>query len=292
MIAFLMFIAGVVLDSGFDDGLEKSINHGDNNSTKDYSKDSESEILEVHFIDAGQGDATLFLGPDFKILIDAGRHDRDDVVPYLKSLDIKELDLAIGTHPHADHIGQLDKVLNEFKVTEVWMSGDTHTTKTFERVLDAILDNGADYNEPRAGETYQVGSAIIEVLNPKILTGDLHEGCIAVRIVYGEIAFLFTGDVEAPVETEIINRGHNVRAQIFQLGHHGSSTSNSREFLEKVQPELVIYSAGIDNSYGHPHKEVIQRLEEMGITTYGTDLFGTIIIITDGKNYKVRLSRP
>ena len=140
------------------------------------------------------------------------------------------------------------------------MSGDTHRSKTFERVLDAILDSGVDYNEPRAGETYKIGSSVIEVLNPNTLTGDFHVGSLAVRIVYGEIGFMFTGDVETPVERQIIDRGYNLKAQIIQLGHHGSRTSNSRDFLDKVKPEVAIYSAGKDNSYGHPHDEIIQRL--------------------------------
>ena len=246
-----------------------------------------SGVLEVHFIDVGQGDAVLFLGSDFNILLDAGRHDRDDVVPYLRSAGVEFLNLIIATHPHADHIGQLDNVLNEFNVAEIWMSGDIHNTSTFDRVIDAIINSDTTYNEPRAGERYRIGSVTLEVLNPETITGNLHEGCIAVRVLYGEIAFLFTGDIEKPTEMAIIERGHNVSAQIFHLGHHASGASNSREFLERVQPEVAIYSAGIDNTYGHPHEEVVKRIEEMGITIYGTDVFGTIVVTTDGITYEV-----
>ncbi|MBU9712135.1 MBL fold metallo-hydrolase [Bacillus tamaricis] len=243
--------------------------------------------MEVHFIDIGQGDATLLKGPDFTILIDAGRHDRNDVVPYLQNEGVTSLDLVIGTHPHADHIGQMDKVLEQLDVKEVWMSGDEHTSRTFERVLDAILDSDADYHEPRAGERYNFGSLIVEVVNPDRLTGDFHEGSISVRVVYGEIKLLFTGDAEHQTERAMINRGHNLEAHIFQLGHHGSSTSNTESFLNAVKPEITIYSAGLNNSYGHPHNEVVNRINKMGIPLYGTDIHGTIIVHTDGKSYRV-----
>jgi competence protein ComEC len=243
--------------------------------------------LIVHYIDVGQGDATLLQGPDFTILIDAGKHNRNDVVSYLRDQGIQTLDLAIGTHPHADHIGQMDKVIENFEVKEVWMSGDEHTSQTFERVIDTILASNADYHEPRAGEVYTFGSAVLEVVNPDRLTGNFHEGSVSVRVVYGDIKFLFTGDAEHHTEQAILNRGHNVKAHIFQLGHHGSSTSNTQSFLEAILPEVTIYSAGEGNSYGHPHDEVINRIQEMGITIYGTDVHGTIMIKTDGKTYKV-----
>ncbi|MBL7125578.1 MAG: MBL fold metallo-hydrolase [Dehalococcoidales bacterium] len=247
--------------------------------------------LKVHFIDMGQGDATLLQGPDFTILIDAGRHDRSDVVPYLKSAGVKTIDLLIGTHPHADHIGQFSQVIEAFPVGEVWLSGDTTTTRTFERAIDAIEASDAGYHEPRAGETFNFGSARIEVLNPARLTGNLHEGSISVRIVYGSFTMLFTGDAEAETETAILVRQGGVNALILQLGHHGSSTSSSAEFLKAVNPEIAVYSAAEGNSYGHPHEVVLDRLRQMGVQIYGTDVNGTIMVITDGQTYEVQVQR-
>lgn len=243
--------------------------------------------LVVHYIDVGQGDATLLDGPGFAILIDAGRHTANDVVPYLESVGITELDLLIGTHPHADHIGQFPQVLGNFEVAEVWLSGDIHTTRTFEAAVDAITASSAGYHEPRAGETFSFGSATVEVINPPAITGDFHQGSISVRIVYGDVAFIFTGDAEAETEEAMIERGHNLRAQLLKLGHHGSNTSSSQAFLDAVQPEVVIYSAADGNAYGHPHDEVIERLEAMAVPVYGTDLHGTIIVTTDGETYAV-----
>ena len=241
----------------------------------------------VYFFDVGQADATLLLGPDFTVLIDTGDYRRNDVVPHLESVGVKELDLLIGTHPHADHIGQFPQVLETFPVKEVWLSGDTSTTLTFERAIDAILDSDAAYHKPRAGEVFQFGSLHIEVLNPDRLTGDFHEGSVSVRAVFGDVAFIFTGDAETQTEQAMIDRGHDLEAQVLQLGHHGSHSSSSQALLEAISPEVAIYSAGEDNPYGHPHDEVVNRLADMGIPLYGTDVHGTVVITTNGVTYSV-----
>jgi competence protein ComEC len=246
--------------------------------------------LVVYFFDVDQGDATLLAGPDFTILIDAGRHDRTDVVPYLRAAGVQAIDLLVGTHPHADHIGQFPAVLEKYPVAEVWLSGDSHTTRTFERALDAILDSGASYHEPRAGEVYRVGSALVEVVNPDRLTGNLHEGSLALRVVFGNVAFLFTGDAEAETEAAMIARTHPLRAQILQLGHHGSHTSSTLAFLQAVNPEVAVYSAGRNNPYGHPHTEVVERLKGLGVHIYGTDTDGTIRVVTNGATFQVEVT--
>jgi competence protein ComEC len=245
----------------------------------------------IHFIDVGQGDATLLQGPDFTVLIDAGRHDRNDVVPYLTSVGVKELDLVIGTHPHADHIGQMDKVMQAFPVKEVWMSGDSHTSQIFERVLNAIFEHEVDYYEPRAGEHFEIGSLHIRVVNPVEVTGDLHEGSISLVATYGDISILFTGDAEKQTENAMLDRKEAINAQIFQLGHHGSSTSNTEKFVKEVNPEIVIYSAGADNSYGHPHQEVIELFSTLNIPMYGTIKNETIVISTDGLSYTINANQ-
>ncbi|GAA0348562.1 ComEC/Rec2 family competence protein [Bacillus horti] len=241
--------------------------------------------LMVHYIDVGQGDATLLVSSEATMLIDTGRHDGQETINYLREQGIKEIDLVVGTHAHADHIGQLAAIMNGFDVREVWMSGEPHTSKTFEDALDAIARSSADYYEPRAGEEFQVGDLTITVVSPKELIGDLNESSISMRIDYGEVSFLFTGDAEEGMEEEMLRSGLPLQADIFHLGHHGSSTSNTEEFLQRVNPKIAIYSAGKDNSYGHPHNEVIDRLEQLNIEYYGTDFSGTIIINTDGQTY-------
>lgn len=247
--------------------------------------------LNVHFIDVGQGDATLLKGPDFTILVDAGSHDQDDVLPYLKSQKINEIDLLIGTHPHADHIGQFPQVLEYYQVHEVWLSGDLHTTQTFERALDAIEKTDAKYKEPRANETYSFGSAQVQIIHPKNVTGELNNGSIVFKLHYHEMIFLFTGDAEFEAEHEILERGHDLKSHILKIGHHGSNTSTSELFLKQIDPKVAIYSAAKGNSYGHPHQKVIERLLIAGVDIYGTDIDGTIVLTTDGKTYEIEVSK-
>ncbi|MCH8549494.1 MAG: MBL fold metallo-hydrolase [Balneolaceae bacterium] len=249
-----------------------------------------SPTLKLHFIDVGQGDATLIEGDGFNILVDAGRHDRNDVVPYLELAGIESIDLLVGTHPHADHIGQFPQVLEFASVDEVWMSGDLHTTITFENALDAIEASGASYREPRAGESKEFGDLKIDVLHPYELTGDLNDGSVVLRLDYHDLSFLLTGDAERAAELEMTERSGELRSEILKLGHHGSSSSTTQIFLDKVTPEIAVYSAAKDNSYGHPHSEVTDRLDEKGVRFYGTDQSGTILIETDGDEYRVSTS--
>lgn len=248
--------------------------------------DVDGEMM-VSFFDVGQGDSALVAGPDFTILIDAGRHDRSDVVPHLRQAGVEEIDLLVGTHPHADHVGQFPEVLAAFPVTEVWMSGDVHTTATFERAIDAIAASDAGYHEPRAGESYEIGSALVEVVSPTETSGDLNNGSIALRVRYGEVTFLFTGDAEAPAEAAMLAGGADLSANVLHVGHHGSSTSTTARFLDAVAPAAAVYSAGAGNQYGHPHPEVIERLADRGVEVYGTDIHGTVVVTTDGSRISV-----
>lgn len=243
--------------------------------------------LTVYFFDVDQGDSTLFLGDGFSILVDAGRHDRDDVVPYLKAVGVETIDLFIGTHPHADHIGQCESVLKSFYVKEVWLSGDVHPTRTFERCIDAILESDADYVEPRAGDTFDFGTATIEVIHPEQLTGHLNNGSIGIRLAFGNVVFLLTGDAEREAEEAMLRRGHNLQAHVLHVGHHGSKTSSTTSFLAAVNPDVAIYSAGRDNPYGHPHPETIRQFSILDTVLYGTDVHGTIKIVSDGLHYEV-----
>lgn len=247
--------------------------------------------LKVYFLDVDQAEATLLIGPDFTILIDAGDRGNNDVVPQLERLGVDKLDLLIFTHPHADHIGQGAAVLKHFPVEEVWMSGYEHTTKLFNDLLDAILATDAYYHEPRRGEVFNFGDLRLEILHPDKLYSDLHHTNIVMRAVYGDIAFLFTGDGEIKTENSILASGLPVQAQILQLGHHGSRTSSGIEFLIAVDPEVAIYSAGMNNDYGHPHPEVVERIVRLGFDLYGTEVFGTIVVSTDGFDYSIEVSK-
>lgn len=243
--------------------------------------------LTAHFIDVGQGDATFIEFDGYTLLIDTGNWNGEETVRYLEDQGIEKLDIVVGTHPDADHIGQLDQVIERFDVKEVWMSGNSSTSSVFIRALEAIETKEVDYYEPRAGETFDIGQLQIEVLHPKEVTGKTNEESVSLKLTYGEIDFIFTGDAGVKEEQEMIDRGTDLDAEILQMGHHGSNTSTGAAFLEAVSPEVAIYSAGVDNSYGHPHAEVLAAVENAGAKIYGTDVNGTIRIETDGTSYEI-----
>lgn len=251
--------------------------------------------LKIHFIDVGQADATLFqyseAEEDYTILYDTGDWRGDEVVPYLNSQGVSTLDLVIVSHPDADHIGQLDKVMQSFEVGEVWMSGNESSSQTFQRAIEAVLESDADYHEPRAGETFTIGPMDIEVIYPESISGKSNEESIAARFTYGGLQFLLTGDADRSGESYMRNN-FTVDADVLHLGHHGSKTSNDPAFIDAVSPDIAIYSAGANNSYGHPSPEVIEAVEERNIDIYGTDTHGTIILTSDGEEISVEFSGP
>lgn len=246
--------------------------------------------LKVHYIDVGQGDATLLQYADaeqeYNILFDTGDWQGNEVVPYLQSQNVHEINLVAVSHPDADHIGQLADVMEIFEVGEVWLSGNESSSDTFQTAITAVLDSNADYAEPRAGDSYQIGPMQIDVLYPFDISGNTNEESIALKFTYGDIQFLFTGDAGVNQEKEMMQSG-DVSAHILHLGHHGSDTSSDPAFIDAINPDVAVYSAGEGNSYGHPSSDVVSRIQSRGIDLYGTDTHGTIIVTTDGKEVRI-----
>ncbi|PSL40381.1 beta-lactamase superfamily II metal-dependent hydrolase [Planomicrobium soli] len=258
---------------------------------KQAAQEQQSGGLQVHFIDVGQGDATLLVTEEHTMLIDAGDWNSTATIDYLKQQGIEKIDIAVGTHPDSDHIGQLADVINNFDVGEVWMSGNESTSNTFINTLEAIDLAGTDYYEPRSGEIFDLGAMEIEVLYPEKATGKANEESISMKLTYGDVRFVFTGDSGVKEEQNMIDSGMELDAEVLHLGHHGSNTSTGNAFLKAVSPEIAVYSAGEGNSYGHPHAEVLAAVENAGAEVYGTDVNGTVIVQTDGKTYSVSVER-
>jgi len=238
--------------------------------------------ITITAIDVGQGDAVLIKHETYNVLIDGGRS-RDTVADYLRDNDISRINLMVATHAHADHIGGLVGVLDRKTVDKVLYNGQTHTTLTFERFVDAILDSDAEYKEPSRGNIIEFGEMEIQILHPEgsaaDYAGHLHDKNIVVRIVYGDFAAIISGDIERDSELEILASGIDVSAQVLELGHHGSSTSSHPSWIEAVNPEFTFWQAGENNQYGHPHGETLTTLRAMGINAVGTDTHGTITIM-------------
>lgn len=244
--------------------------------------------MRVHFIDVGQGDSILIESPNGKtMLIDGGvKGAGQQVVSYLRELGVNKLDQVVATHPDADHIGGLIPVLQTIPIEQFYDSGKVHTSQTFEEMLMAIDQKNIPYYVPKTGDLIEFDKDVtVKVLNANEHATDNNDASIVLKVAYGNVSFLLTGDAGIALEKEMMQ--NDVTATILKAGHHGSNTSSSEEFIRAVKPEVAILSYGEDNKYGHPHAEVVDRLQAMGSNIYATAESGTIIVATDGVNYTV-----
>ena len=251
-----------------------------------------SDVLTVKYIDVGQADCMLITQGGFSMLIDAGNNaDGEMVVEYLKNLGISKLDYVVGTHPHEDHIGGLDNVINEFEIGQIIMPKVSHTSKTYKDVLTAVQKKGPKITAAKAGQSYSIGSATAHVLSPvKDKYDGLNEYSVVIRLTYGDNAFLFTGDIEKVNENELLSSKQTLLADVLKSPHHGSRTSNTQGFINAVQPKYGVICVGKDNSYGHPHSEVLKRLENH-MTVYRTDKNGTITVTSNGTDINIETEK-
>lgn len=283
--AVLLIIAAAVLAFGFKAGWWQ-------NPLKEPPAPDEG-VCKVHYVDVGQGDCELVECDGKYMLIDAGENGFEtDVINYLNSHNIKELEYVVASHQHSDHIGGLSEVIDAFKVTNIIMprltKEQTPTNSTYRDFLKAVKASGAKVIEAKVGATYELGGGKFEILGPVTNDAeDINNMSVVMRFDHGENSFLFTGDAETEEENEIIENGASLDCDVLKVGHHGSSTSSGKKFLDKVTPEICVISCGEDNSYGHPHKEITKRLKKYTDETYRTDVCGSIVISSDGKELTV-----
>ena len=235
---------------------------------------------KVYIIDVGQGESILITTDEKSMLIDAGENNMgDEVLEFIDTLGLDSLDYALATHPHSDHIGGLDTVLENIPVGEV---------------LDVIEQKNIPLTQVDSGDTIDLGSgAVVTVLGPVTEeVEDLNNTSVVCRLDFGETSFLFNGDQEEPMEQLLIENNANLDCDMMTMGHHGSSTSSSREYLDAVSPEYASISCGKANKYGHPHDETVENLEQLDIPYYRTDLSGNITFTSDGETISVRTEKP
>lgn len=241
--------------------------------------------LTVHFLDVQHADAIVLACGGEYALVDGGYPESGDkIVTYLQELGARELKLMVGTHPHGDHIGGLPQVLNTYPTETVWTSQLPYTNDYVANFTTAVTRNGAEFVQPRPGESFQLGDATIDVIGPlNLVYEDANDLSLVLRVTYGDTRFLLTGDMEEVAERELVEAEVDLKADVLKVGHHGSSSSTSYRFLRAVAPTYGVISLAAYNDYGHPHDAPMSRLMDADVTIYRTDKMYDIVAFSDGQ---------
>lgn len=240
-------------------------------------------LMEVHFIDVGQGDATLIRNGEHAMMIDAGDNEHGIALQlYLQKQGVKKLDYFILTHPDSDHIGGADVLICKLDIDQVYETNFVKTNSTAEDVENALVYRNLTAKVPKVGEQITLGDATITFLAPVGTYDNANDSSIAIRIDKGEKSFLFSGDCEEEAEMDMIHQGLDLDVDVYQAGHHGSRYASSEAFLDAMTPEITVISCMFANEYGYPHSKLLNRLRSSGTQVYRTDEQGSIVATCDG----------
>ena len=245
---------------------------------------AKEKLFSVHIIDAGQGDS-IFIQTleDKRILIDAGDEEAEHTVySYLKRRGVKKIDVLIATHPDTDHIGSMDYIIDKFKISHFYMPNAKTDSEAFYNLLDSCIDKNLKIEYLTKGDVLKIDSSTtMEILSPSTITDKNNLNSIVSLLNYKGYEFLFTGDAEKENESEILSSCNLPDIEFLKAGHHGSSSSSTDEFIEKLKPEAVAISCGYNNDYGHPHRSVLDTFRENGSVVYRTDKNGSLVFYCD-----------
>ncbi len=270
---------------GFLESLESVTETETKNEIPKAETPAEGEV-RFHFIDVGQGDAILVTTAAGNMLVDTSiKGVREELKAYLDAVGVTELAYLVLTHPDADHIGNADYIIETYDIETVLLCGEVSTSKTYERMLTALENSKAEVVTPEPGYTFSLGGLQNIVLAPNDDYGDANEASIVIKSTFGSTSVMLTGDAEHKSEEDILKvwSAADLKCDILKAGHHGSSSSTTDEFLAAVAPTYVVISCGEGNTYGHPHQEILEKLENAGIKVLRTDLLGNIVFVSDGE---------
>jgi competence protein ComEC len=250
--------------------------------------------LDTYFLDIGQGDATMFYTENREVVLVDGGPDLSVLYQLGKSLPFyeKTIDLLVLTHPDSDHLNGLIAVLDRYRVKKILYTGVQDDLVAYDIFKQAIQTEGAEIIIARAGEKFNFGRLGVAILYPENSIQnnyykDTNDSSLVLRLSYGDIDFLLTGDMPQENELALLETPEELASEVMKAGHHGSKTSSALEFIQAVDPLYGIFSVGKDNSYGHPHFRVIQNFTAVGAQILRTDELGTIHMRTQGKTIEI-----
>lgn len=255
---------------------------------KEFSARADGYPLSIHFIDVGCGDSILIKCDNKTALIDTGSFSlKGKTSYYLEHCGVENLDLFIASHTDSDHIGDFSSVADKFHISEIWISDFcvpdiSVQTDTELKFFDEITNKKISMISPDINKTYYLGDAELTVLSPSKKYDIQNDNSLVIKLVYGDISFLFTGDASKEAEETILKENFDLKSTVLKVSHHGSSSATTQEFLNAVSPKYAVISTGVENKY-LPNREVIERIEGFGSEILRTDIDGTIIIASDGK---------
>lgn len=296
IIGVIIFVFIIILGNNHDSDLLESLKNATEVDSLENVENVDNTVndnnttvtgnLIIDYIDVGQGDSILIRQGEATMLIDGGTSEcKDELLSFLKEENVDKFEYIVGTHPHEDHIGSLDDVVNSYDFDTILFPKATSTTKTFENLVLAVQNKEKKFTTPVVGEEYTLGEAKFKILAPNSSKySSTNDYSIVIKLTYGENTFLFTGDAESISENEMLDYNAELSADVLKIGHHGATTSTSKKFLEAVSPKYAVISVGKDNSYNHPTKTTMDKLESAGISVYRTDEQGTIECVSDGVN--------
>lgn len=281
LVKTLAIIILVVIASFFRIDVTDVIPEETINSTTDGATTVEGELI-VHMIDCGQADSFLLVQGEKTCLVDCGtRGTGKDVVKYLKELGVTKLDYIIGTHPHDDHMGGMYDVLCNFETGTIILpkvkSGQV-TTNWYLKLMNKIKSDKCQVEFAEVGDVYNIEDAKMQIIAAQRDCNNLNNYSIVTKVSFGEIDMIMTGDAETEVEEEILKSRVNIDAEILKVGHHGSDTSSSEEFLDAINPDYSLISCEVGNQHEHPIKSTMDKLKERNIEVYRTDESGSVVI--------------
>lgn len=250
----------------------------------------DGDEVRFHIIDVGQGDSILVTTPNGNMLVDTSeRGARDALVSYLDALGITSFEYVVFTHPDADHIGNADFIVQNYSIKNIILTDRVSTSKTYERMIDAIENSQANVIKGEAGVEFKIGSLLNTIIAPNEEYDDNNEMSVVIKSTFGETSIMLTGDAEKESEEDMLKiwGSETLKCDVLKVGHHGSLSSTTQDFLDAVSPTIAVISCGEGNKYGHPLPQILERLEKKGIKIYRTDVDGSIVLRTDGKEFTV-----